>query len=58
MDIVLEIDGVRYKHAALLEVKPYCTDCVLSDQCCDVSWIKGACYHLDEKEGIGKFIKA
>ena len=57
MDIIIEINEERYKHVPL-EDKPYCTCCPLANLCDDISWIKGACYHLDGKEGIGKFIKA
>lgn len=57
MDIILEINGERYKHVPM-EDKPYCTVCPLANLCDDISWIKGACYHLDAEEGIGKFIKA
>ena len=56
MNIILEINGIRYKHVPL-EDKPYCTTCLLANLCDDMRWIKGACYHLDGEEGVGKFIK-
>lgn len=54
MDIVIEINGERYKHVPLKD-NPYCTSCELAVYCKDVSWIKSACYYQDEIEGIGKF---
>ena len=56
MNIILEINGIRYKHVPL-EDKPYCTTCLLANLCDDMRWIKGECYHLDGEEGVGKFIK-
>ncbi len=58
MDIVLEIDGVRYKHVQSEKVT-HCKGCELFKLCIKEPFVFDVvCFSIDKKKGPGKFIKA
>lgn len=57
MNIVLEIDGVRYKHKKLSNKVP-CKSCALKKICGSHYWMPDMCSDLDfQIGGMGYFIK-